>query len=367
MQSGPPAIIVRRWYWPRHEIRLSESESGFHVKDQRELGTTRQTGRPMPPCAAGQAPQAGERGTELKLPKPGGPRYVSDGGLETDLIYHYGFDLPEFAAFPLVHDAHGRAELAKYYAKVADVARRARVGALFEAPTWRANPDWGGRLGYDSAALDEVNREAIALLRKFAKAEPGVEVVVAGVVGPRGDGYVAGERADVDEAAAYHRAQLESFASAGADLAVAYTLTGPEEAAGIVRSANAVGLPIAISFTVETDGRLPDGNSLAAAIKQVDTGGEVAYFGVNCAHPSHIEPALEPGDWLSRIGSLLPNASAKTHAELDASEELDEGDPATLAQAMRGLRDKIPSVAVIGGCCGTDARHVAMMWGVAEV
>jgi S-methylmethionine-dependent homocysteine/selenocysteine methylase len=299
----------------------------------------------------------------MPVPQPGGAGYVTDGGLETDLIHHYGFELDEFAAFPLVQDDKGRAALKTYYGKVADVASRAGTSAVFEAPTWRANPDWGAKLGYDAAALDSVNREAIALLRSVAD-EVDVDVAVAGVIGPRGDGYVAGERADVDEAAEYHRAQLESFAAAGADLAIAYTLTGPEEAAGLVKAANAVGLPIAISFTVETDGKLPDGTPLRAAVEQVDAAGEVAYFGINCAHPTHIEPGVEPGDWLGRIGSVLPNASAKTHAELDEAEDLDEGDPIALAADMRALRQKLPAVSVVGGCCGTDMRHVAAMWDV---
>jgi S-methylmethionine-dependent homocysteine/selenocysteine methylase len=301
----------------------------------------------------------------MAVPKPGGPGYVSDGGLETDLIYHYGFDLPQFAAFPLVESDRGREVLQRYFAKVIDNARRAGVNAMLEAPTWRANPDWAAKLGYDAKALDAANRAAISLLRGFADAADGVpDVAVAGVIGPRGDGYVAGERADVDEAAAYHRAQLESFAAAGADFAFACTLTGPDEAAGIVHAANEVGLPVAISFTVETDGRLPDGTALRAAIEQVDAVGDIAYFGVNCAHPSHIHPAIEPGAWLDRIGSVLPNASAKTHAELDEATELDEGDPATLAADMRALRDELRAVSVMGGCCGTDARHVAAMWGV---
>jgi S-methylmethionine-dependent homocysteine/selenocysteine methylase len=296
---------------------------------------------------------------------PGGPGYVSDGGLETDLIYHYGFDLPEFAAFPLVEHEQGRAALARYFARVTDIARRAGANAVFEAPTWRANADWAARLGYDAKALDASNRSAISLLRRFADEADGVtDVAVAGVVGPRGDGYVAGERADVDEAAGYHRAQLESFAAAGADFAFACTLTGPDEGAGIVRAANDVGIAVAISFTVETDGRLPDGSSLRAAIEQVDAVGDVAYFGVNCAHPSHIQFAIEPGDWLGRIGSVLPNASTKSHAELDEATELDEGDPAALAADMRALRDELRAVSVVGGCCGTDTRHVAAMWGV---
>ena len=300
----------------------------------------------------------------MAVPTPGGPGYVSDGGLETDLIHHYGFDLPEFAAFPLVGDEHGRRELIRYYGRVAEVAVRAGARALFEAPTWRANPDWGAKLGYDAAALDRVNRGAVDLLRGIAADVGPGGSAVAGVLGPRHDAYAAGDGAEADEFTAYHQPQLESFAAAGADLAIAYTLPGPAEATGIVRAANEVGIPVAISFTVETDGRLPDGTSLRAAVEQVDTEGAVLYFGVNCAHPTHIRSGLEPGEWLFRIGSVLPNASAKSHAELDEAAELDEGDPAALAADMSALRRELPAVSVVGGCCGTDVRHVAAMWNV---
>jgi S-methylmethionine-dependent homocysteine/selenocysteine methylase len=304
----------------------------------------------------------------MTIPRLGGRGFVSDGGLETDLIYHYGVDLPEFAAFPLVESESGRTTLDRYWSRVADIARRADAGLLLEAPTWRANPDWGAKVGYDDAALDRVNRQAIEMLAgiRAGSCADLAETAIVGVVGPRGDGYVAGERPDPGEAATYHRPQLASFAAAGADLAAAYTMTSPEEALGIATAANDLDLPVAIYFTVETDGRLPDGSSLGAAIEQVEASADVAYFGINCAHPSHIAPALTDEPWTQRIGALLPNASAMSHAELDAMEELDEGDPAQLAAEVAGLRTRLPSVVVVGGCCGTDQRHVAAMWGVAE-
>ena len=302
----------------------------------------------------------------MAVPRLGGRGFVSDGGLETDLIHHYGQELAQFAAFPLVESADGRATLQRYWMQVADIARRAAAGLFLEAPTWRANPDWGALLGYDAVALDQVNRAAIEMLAGFKASECSdiTETTIVGVVGPRGDGYLAGERPAVSEAAAYHRPQLASFAAAGADLAAAYTMTGPDEALGIATAANELRLPIAISFTVETDGRLPDDTSLAAAIQQVDANADVAYFGINCAHPTHIALALSDEPWTHRIGALLPNASTRTHAELDAMDELDEGDPVQLAVDVEELRRRLPSVAVVGGCCGTDPRHVAAMWGV---
>jgi homocysteine S-methyltransferase len=292
-------------------------------------------------------------------------RYVTDGGLETDLIHHRGLNLPAFAAFPLLEHESGRGHLTDYYDEYAAIAARSSVGLLLEAPTWRANPDWAATLGYEPHDLDRVNRSAIEFLRHIRHRWVDVdEVVVSGVVGPRGDGYIAGERPEVSEAARYHRAQMEAFAAAGADLAHAMTMTCAEEAAGIVQAANEAGLPIAISFTVETDGRLPDRTPLGVAIEEVESTGQVAYFGVNCAHPDHIARGLTDSSAVRAIAALRPNASRLTHAELDAAETLDEGDIPGLRVALDSLRPHLPGLRIVGGCCGTDARHVAALWAI---
>ncbi|MDG4825585.1 homocysteine S-methyltransferase family protein [Asanoa sp. WMMD1127] len=298
------------------------------------------------------------------LPQLAGRPVVTDGGLETDLIYHHGADLPEFAAFPLLADDHGRDLLRAYYAGYVDIARRAGAALQLDTPTWRASADHGARVGYDAAALRGANRAAVGLLHEV-RAGAGLEtVLISGCVGPRGDGYVAGERVDPDEAAAYHAPQIEAFAEAGADLVTALTLTGAGEAIGVVRAARAAGLPVAVSFTVEVDGRLPDGTGLGDAITAVDAAGSPDYFMVNCAHPTHIAPALGDGPWRDRIVGLRANASTRSHEELDAATELDEGDPTALAHAHDALRPHLPNLSLLGGCCGTDARHVAALWGV---
>jgi homocysteine S-methyltransferase len=301
-----------------------------------------------------------------RLPQLSGRPVVNDGGLETDLIYHHGVDLPDFAAFPLVDDERGRDQLLHYYGEYVDIARRAGAGVQLDTPTWRASADWGERLGYSAGELRLVNRDAVTLLRRL-RDRAGVDpLLVSGCLGPRGDGYVAGEEVDPDAAAAYHAPQIEAFAEAGADLVTVLTLTGTGEAIGIVRAARAAGLPVAVSFTVEVDGRLPDGTSLPAAVAAVDAEGGPDYFMVNCAHPTHIAPGLaeDGGDWRTRVVGLRANASVLSHAELDAATELDEGDPDELARAQDALRPRLPSLALVGGCCGTDARHVAAMWGV---
>ncbi|QBR91001.1 homocysteine S-methyltransferase family protein [Nocardioides euryhalodurans] len=290
--------------------------------------------------------------------------FVTDGGLETDLLFHHGFELPEFASFPLLEDAAGRNALDAYYDQYAEIAAAAGQGLMLETPTWRANPDWADRIGYDAVALDRANRSAVALVRR-AQERSGLErTLVVGDHGPRGDGYVAGQRVDADEMADYHAVQARSFAAEGVDLIHAMTMTTPEEGIGVVRAARSVGVPVAVSFTVETDGRLPDGTPLRDAVVRLDAEAAPDWFGVNCAHPTHLAPALDGGAWQQRIASVRPNASTMTHEELDAMEELDEGDLDLLTSSLDGLRGSLPALAVVGGCCGTDARHVAALWGV---
>ncbi len=298
-----------------------------------------------------------------ELPQLAGEPVVNDGGLETDLIYHHKADLPHFAAFPLVDDAAGRDLLLDYYREYVNIAERAGAAVQLDTPTWRASADWGERLGYSASDLRRVNRDAVALIGRL-KDETGGRLLVSGNVGPRGDGYVAGAAIDPDEAAAYHAPQIEALADGGADLVTVLTLTGTGEAVGIVRAARAAGVPVAVSFTVEQDGRLPDGTTLAAAVSEVDAEGGPDYFMVNCAHPTHIAPGLaEDGAWRSRIRGLRVNASTLSHAELDVASELDEGDPGELTRSQNELRSLLPNLSLVGGCCGTDSRHLAAMWG----
>jgi S-methylmethionine-dependent homocysteine/selenocysteine methylase len=298
------------------------------------------------------------------LPQLAGGLFVTDGGLETELVFHDGMELPAFAAFPLLENQDTRDRLRRYYDGYVDIARRYGAGFVVETPTWRANPDWGAQLGYSPERLDRVNRDAVALaeeVRSAAEAEH-VPTVVSGCIGPRGDGYDPGEAMTADEAERYHAVQIGTFASTSADQVTAITMTNADEAIGIVRAATAAEIPAAVSFTVETDGRLPTGQPLHEAIEHVDamTESAAAYFMVNCAHPLHFARAFDhDGPWRGRVVGLRANASARSHAELDAATELDEGDPKDLGVRHAELRDRLPAVAVLGGCCGTDARHVS--------
>jgi S-methylmethionine-dependent homocysteine/selenocysteine methylase len=298
------------------------------------------------------------------LPQLGRGLFLTDGGIETTLIFHEGLELPYFAAFDLLKSAQGTATLYAYYERYAAIASACGLGFVLESPTWRASRDWGDKLGYSTAALATANRQAIALMGRLrhAFAGRGSAMVVSGCVGPRGDGYQPGSGMDADEAGDYHAAQIAAFAQAGADMVTAITMTNAGEAVGIARAAAGAGLPVAISFTVETDGRLPTGQRLAEAIEAVDqaTGHGPCYYMINCAHPTHFDGVLT-GDrgWLKRVRGLRANASRLSHAELNEAPDLDAGDPAEFGQHYRALLTRQPQINVLGGCCGTDHRHLA--------
>ncbi|WP_112946111.1 MULTISPECIES: homocysteine S-methyltransferase family protein [unclassified Rhizobium] len=297
------------------------------------------------------------------LPQIDGGFYASDGGMETTFIFHDGMELPHFASFVMVDDEEGRDRLLVYYRRYLDIARKHRTGFILDTPTWRANADWGAKLGYDAEGLHRVNLAAIDLLLPLRDKyeEPGRPIVISGAIGPRGDGYKAGNM-NAAEAEDYHGAQIRSFATSEADMVAAYTLTNIDEAIGVARAAAANHMPCAISFTVETDGRLVTGRSLQDAIETTDaaTGGSPAYYMINCAHPTHFAGALAANSgWTRRIGGLRANASRMSHAELDESETLDAGDPSDLGERYRVLLRGMPEIRIVGGCCGTDHRHVA--------
>ena len=286
---------------------------------------------------------------------------LTDGGIETVLLFHEEFELPCFASFPLLEDERGRAAIRRYFEPFLDTADEHGLPFVLDTATWRANPDWGRELGYDSDALAEANRRAVAFARELAAGRENV--IVNGLLGPRGDGYVVGDRMTADAAAAYHGWQIAVLDDAGVERITALTLTYPEEAVGLVRAAAARGLPVVPGFTIETDGRLPDGTPLADAIATVDdaTDAAAAFFVVNCAHPTHIAEALDGSGALERIGGLRVNASSMSHEELDAAEELDEGDPEALGRDVAALQSRLPWIELLGGCCGTDHRHVAQI------
>jgi len=306
------------------------------------------------------------------LPQLDGGWYLTDAGLETVLIFQEGIALPEFAAFVLLQSAEGRDHLRRYFRRFLELAAdKPGTGFILESPTWRAGLDWGAKLGFDARGMQQVNRDAIALMQELKAEYAGRianPIVISGCIGPRGDGYVAGAPMTPADATRVHQPQVDALTAAGADLITAITMTTSAEAIGVARAAARAGSTAAISFTVETDGTLPSRESLLQAIDAVDgdatsSGREApAYYMLNCAHPSHFERVLDSlGERRSRLRGLRANASRRSHAELDTATELDAGDPVELGADYARLKAAWPTLNVIGGCCGTDHRHVAAM------
>lgn len=298
-----------------------------------------------------------------RLPQLEEQLFLTDGGIETTLIFHEHIDLPYFAAFHLLRDVAGRDVLKRYYERYLAIAKVHALGFILESPTWRASPDWGDKLGYTKDELDRANRDAITMMRTLKDehaAGPG-PIVVSGCVGPRGDGYDPGRIMTAEAAEAYHARQISVFAKAGADMTTAITMTNTNEAIGIVRAATKADLPVAISFTLETDGRLPTGQSLAEALAEVDAETESgpAYYMINCAHPTHFADVMTAAaPWTRRVRGLRANASCRSHQELDNAPDLDMGNPIELGAQYRDLRRIQPQITVLGGCCGTDHHHI---------
>ena len=289
--------------------------------------------------------------------------FLTDAGLETDILFNRGIDLPHFASVTLLKTEAGRQAIVDYFCGFLELAKRMGSGLILESATWRASRDWAEPLGLSETELDGLNRAAVQMLVQLRKTYQSVvpHIVVSGCIGPRGDGYDPGRIMGIEEAEVYHSQQASVLAAAGADMLTGITMTNIPEAIGLARAARALEAPVAISFTVETDGRLPTGDRLADAVTAVDEAVSAypAYYMINCAHPAHFASVLdEAAEWTSRIRGVRANASRCSHAELDAMTELDTGDIAELAALHRDLRQRFPNITVLGGCCGTDLRHV---------
>ncbi len=292
--------------------------------------------------------------------------WPADAGLETAMIFHEGFDLPEFASFVLLDSAKGRAALDRWFDGFVALARNGGTGFVLDTATWRANMGWAAALGLDEAGIRRVNAEAVAFARDWraARETADLPILINGVIGPSGDGYRIEVTRAAEEAAHIHEPQVQALAKAGVDMVTAVTMTHADEAIGVALAAGEAGLPHVLSFTVETDGALPSGQGLQDALAEVEaaTGGSPLFYMVNCAHPSHFAHRLQ-GPMRDRIGGIRANASRLSHAELDAATELDDGDPVAFGADYAVLSAHLPGLRIIGGCCGSDHRHVAAACG----
>ena len=301
-----------------------------------------------------------------RLLSSAGRPFLADAGLETAMIFHEGFKLPHFASFALLETEAGRAALTRWFDRFAELARQSGTGLVLDTATWRANMGWAAALGLDEAGIADLNRRAVAFgaALRDRHAASGLDVVLNGLVGPSGDGYSPAAMLEPARAVAIHRPQIRALARAGVDMVTAMTMTHVGEAVGIARAAAAEGVPVVLSFTLETDGRLPSGQSFQAALAETEaaTEGQPLFYMVNCAHPTHFAREIS-GPLRDRIGGLRANASRLSHAELEASTELDDGDPVEFGHLYAAFARVLPGLRVIGGCCGTDHRHVGAACG----
>lgn len=299
------------------------------------------------------------------LPQLSGDFFLTDAGIETDLIFNHGIEIREFAAHTLLPDQDGRDAVAKYLRGFLSLADDFDAGFVLDSQTWKAHMHWADDLAASEQELRQSNEDAIAFISGLrdefsANSKP---IVLNGVIGPRGDAYAPEARLAATEAEDYHSKQIAWLAETNVDMVTALTFTQSDEAIGVVKAAQSVGLPVVISFTVETDGRLPTGQPLDEAITAVDeaTHSTAAYFMVNCAHPDHFAHILNDSPWARRIRGIRCNASRLSHAELDECEVLDDGDPVELANQYKAMTNTMPWLNIFGGCCGSDLRHVAQI------
>jgi len=295
----------------------------------------------------------------MNAPRP----YLTDGGMETWLFFQQGFTAPEFAAITLVENADAAQALQRYFEEFLAMAQAADTGFVLDTNTWRGAECWAEALGLTGAQLLRLNEKAVdfAARLKDRWAERVPDIVLNGVIGPVGDGYAPGKTPTIEDSRALHRSQIEVLQRSGVEMLSAMTITNVAEAIGIALEARDVGLPLTISFTVETDGRLPSGDLLGEAIEAVDaaSGGYPLWYMINCAHPDHFRDAITAGEaWIDRIGGLRANASRLSHAELDNADALDDGNPEEFGALHAELATHLPNLRVVGGCCGTDHRHV---------
>jgi len=295
-------------------------------------------------------------------PQNRGRFYLTEGGTETELMYKHGFELPHFAMFPLLDNPKAVSKMREMFRSYLDVAAEHDFCALMGGLDYRASPDWGDLLGYSPASLSDANLQSIEFLRELANeySSQVPEILIQGLIGPRGDAYERNETISENEAEDYHSVQLETLKKANVDSALAITFNNIPESVGVARAAAKIGVPLAISLTLDSNSKLHSGPSLADAITAIDeqTNQAPEYFLINCSHPLEFEPAIEPGDWIQRVRGVRPNASKMDKMALCQIGYLEDGDPEELGRLCGDLARQYPHMDIWGGCCGTWDNHL---------
>lgn len=295
----------------------------------------------------------------------GAPVILADGAIETRLIYEFGLPTHDFSSFVHLFTPEGRAALDAIYRGYMRVAGESRLPMQVGTPTWRAHPEGLARQGFASPDdLRRVNEEAFRFLADMRE-ELGLRdlVMIAGVIGPRRDGYDPAAAPDAAEAEAYHRLQAQVLADFGVDLLYAPTFASAQELLGVARAMAATGLPYALAPVIDDDARLLDGTPLDAAVAMIDaaTSPRPSQYLIGCTHAIHVTRAQNSAHWPpnGRVTGLKANASPLPPAELDRLDHLEQDDPETFADGLLSLH--AGGMRFLGGCCGTGEAHIAAL------
>lgn len=291
-----------------------------------------------------------------------GHYYMCEGGTETEVMYKHGFSFPHFAVFELLKDTKAVAALKRMYQDYFEVVAKHNMSALVGGLDYRASPDWGALLGYSAEGLADINHQSIEFLRNIAvDYSNNIEnILIQGLIGPRGDAYETNHSITEAEAQDYHSVQLQTLKSANVDLATAMTFNNVPESIGVARAAVEADVPLCISLSLDGSSNLNSGPSLAEAITTIDaaTDSSVAFFMINCVHPLEYEPALADEQWITRIRGVRPNASVMDKLSLCTIGHLEAGNPTELGKQMGDLMQRYPHMDICGGCCGTWDTHL---------
>ncbi len=298
------------------------------------------------------------------LPAAGsGEYFLTEGGTETEIMYRHGFELPEFAMFPLLDTPKAVRALRSIFRAHLDVAAEFGLSFLLTGLDYRASPDWGAKLGYSPQALSDANMQSIEFLREISEGYEGQipRLLIGGCLGPRGDAYGLNQNITAESAEDYHAVQLETLKKSGVDFAVAATFNNVPEAVGVSRAAARIGVPLFVSLTLDSTHRLKSGPSLGDAITEIDAlAGEAApeFYLLNCSHPLEYEPALDDGKWIKRLRGVRPNASKMEKIALCKLGHIEDGNPVELGEQIGDLSYRYTHMDIFGGCCGTGDSHL---------
>lgn len=294
----------------------------------------------------------------------GGSPILTDGGIETRVMFETDVALPaHVGAAGLVEDPAGGPVLRRIYESYVAAARPSRLPVIIGTPTFRASPNFVRRAGLDVAgATRRLNASAAAMHRGIRERSRAHPVFVAGVIGPSGDAYSPGEALPASEAREYHAVQAEVLAASGVDFLYAPTFPAVEEALGVSMAMADTGLSHVVSFVLGRDGRVLDGTPLRAAVGRIDAEAPPLFYSISCVHTSVVERALRDEAGASgiageRLLELKANASSLSTDQLVKLDHLEGDDPERFAAGMREIHEDF-GLRILGGCCGTDDRHI---------